>query len=585
MTMNRGNRKQGANPPGKLTPNSVSRRSLMKGTAALIGSAAASCLEPSVSTPGMGANAISNTTWEPGATTIVASDSKAIAETTAGKVRGFIRNGIYTFKGIPYGGPTGGSARFLPPTKPKPWAGVRSSMAYGYVCPQEPRLGWLSDELSWVFDWDDGRPGEDCLRLNIWTPGLNDNRKRPVMVWLHGGGYQAGSGQEQPGYYGENLSRRGEVVVVSLNHRLGILGFLNLAEFGEPYASSANVGMLDLVAALQWVHDNIANFGGDPGNVTIFGQSGGGGKVGVLMAMPAAQGLFHRAVVQSGSLLRQFTPDVSVKVTAAVLAELGLNASQIDQLQTLPADRLIGAGIAGLKKVAPPIRPEKWTILDWIGWQPTVDGKVLPAHSFDPAAPAVSANVPLMVGTCLNEFSVSILNPKLESLTDEELRTRVSAMFGPKNVRIIEAFHRGHPNARPVELWELITNVFRPLAVKQAERKAALGAAPAFIYIFKWPSPVLDGKFRSFHCLEIPFVFYNTDVYATMTGGGPEARALAEKVSDAWISFARTGNPNHPRLPKWPAFEADRGATMIFDKQCEVKNAPDRDELRALAEG
>ncbi len=584
MAVHNRDQKGGTSGIGGSTRISTSRRSLVKGAVALVGSTAASTLRPAMSMPGMGASALTNTPSQACEATIVASEANAVVETLAGKVRGFTRNGIYTFKGIPYAAPTGGSARFLPPAKPQPWPGVRSSMAYGYVCPQEPRLGWFSDELAWLFDWDDGRPGEDCLRLNIWTPGVNDGAKRPVMVWVHGGGYQAGSSQEQPGYYGENLSRRGDVVVVSVNHRLGVLGFLNLAEYGEKYASSANVGMLDLVAALEWVRDNITNFGGDAGNVTIFGQSGGGGKVGVLMAMPAAQGLFHRAVVQSGSLLRQFTPEVSSRVTAAVLAELELNPSQIDQLHTMPVDRLIGAGVAGLKKVAPPFRPEKWNILDWIGWQPTVDGKVLPSHSFDPAAPAISANVPLLVGTCLNEFTASILNPQLEQLTEDGLKMRVNAMFGQKGGRILAAFREGHPNARPVVLWELITNVFRPLAVKQADRKTALGAAPAYIYIFAWQSPVLDGRYRSFHCLDIPFVFYNTDVYATMTGGGAEPRRLAEKVSDAWINFARQGDPSHKGLPRWQAFTSDHGATMIFDKQCEVKYAPDRAELEALAQ-
>ena len=224
--------------------------------------------------------------------TIVASDEGAIAETVTGKVRGYIRNGIYTYKGIPYGDTTERSGRFQPPQKAKPWTGVRSSMQYGRVCPQGPRGSWDEDEESWLFCYDDGVQGEDCLRVNIWTPGINDHQKRPVMVWLHGGGFVSGSSQEHRSYDGERLSRRGDVVVVSLNHRLGPLGYLNLAPYGEKYASSAHLGMLDIIMALEWVRDNIANFGGDPGNVTIFGQSGGGGKVGTLMAMPAAKACF-----------------------------------------------------------------------------------------------------------------------------------------------------------------------------------------------------------------------------------------------------------------------------------------------------
>jgi para-nitrobenzyl esterase len=579
--MSESSSKSETHPIDKSMQKTLGRRALVKGAVTIAGGAAVVPLLPDIRTPTTNASSITNAASGECNTTIVASDENAIVETTAGKVRGFTRNGIYTFKGIPYGGPTGPNARFMPPTKPAPWSGVRSSMAYGYVCPQEPRLGWGRDELAWLFDWDDGRPGEDCLRLNIWSPGLNDNRKRPVMVWLHGGGYAAGSGQEQPGYYGENLSRRGDVVVVSLNHRVGALGFLNLGEFGEKYASSANVGMLDIVAALEWVRDNISNFGGDPGNVTIFGQSGGGGKVTVLMAMPAAQGLYHRAIVQSGSLMRQLTPKRSAELRAAVFEKLGLTDSQFDQLQTIDLDRLIAAGVAAVRKLAPP--PGTGNILDWIGWQPTVDGHILPTDAFDPVAPAISANVPMMIGTCLNEFSMSIFDPKLELLTDAELNARAAALFGNRSGKIVDAFRRGHPNAKPIVLLELMTNRFRLLAVQQAERKAALGAAPTFLYLFAWESPVLDGRYRSFHCLEIPFAFYNTDVYASATGGGPDARNLAGKVSDAWISFARKGDPNHGGLPKWPAFKSDESATMIFDKKCEVKNGPDREELQALA--
>ncbi|HMX28331.1 MAG TPA: carboxylesterase family protein, partial [Blastocatellia bacterium] len=262
--------------------NQLNRRNLMKGAAAIFGGAAASSLLPDGLLPDE-LTASAAATVNGCDTTVAAGDSKAIVETTAGKVRGYVRNGIHTFKGIPYAATTAGEARFQPPTKAKPWAGVRSSMQYGFLCPQQPRTGWGNDEVAWMFDWDDGRPGEDCLLVNVWTPGVNDNKKRPVMVWIHGGGFTAGSGQELKSYDGENLSKRGDVVVVSLNHRLGVLGFLNLAEFGERYAKSGNVGQLDLVAALEWVRDNIGNFGGDAGNVTIFGQSGGGAKVSTLM--------------------------------------------------------------------------------------------------------------------------------------------------------------------------------------------------------------------------------------------------------------------------------------------------------------
>jgi para-nitrobenzyl esterase len=515
---------------------------------------------------------------------IVASNKNAIVETTAGKVRGFTRNGIFTFLGIPYAATTAGAARFQPPAKVAPWAGLRSSMQYGFVSPQEPRAGWSNDEVAWMFDWDDGRPGEDCLRINLWTPGVNDNKKRPVMIWLHGGGFSAGSGQELKSYYGENLSRRGDVVLVSLNHRLGVLGYLNLAEIGgEKYANSANVGMLDIVAALEWVRDNIANFGGDPGNVMIFGQSGGGGKVNTLMAMPSAKGLFHRAAVESGSLLNASTAEDSAKLGAAVMQQLGLGASQIDKIQEVPVEQLVHAGIAAVKSLAPPFQPGGAFRLPRIGWQPTVDSVNLPTQPYDPVAPAMSAHIPLLVGTVLNEFSSAIYDPTLATLTDGELEERVAAQYKDNARHIMEVFRTAHPNDTPGELMSRISAApVRQSAITQAERQAALGGAPVYMYWFCWRTPVLDGRPGVFHCAELSFVFDNTDRCAPMTGGGPGPRALAAKVSEAWISLARRGDPNHAGLPTWPAFTASDKAVMIFDDKCGAKIDPDREERHAL---
>ncbi|MBV8830579.1 MAG: carboxylesterase/lipase family protein [Acidobacteriaceae bacterium] len=492
-----------------------------------------------------------------------------------------MRNGIYTFKGIPYAQSTAGKARFMPPKKPEPWTGVRSSMYYGQVCPQGPRAGWAVDENAFMFEWDDGQPGEDCLRVNVWTPGLNDNRKRAVMFWIHGGGYSAGSGQELKSYDGENLARRGNVVVVSLNHRLNALGYLNLSEYGEQWASAANVGMLDLVAGLEWVRDNIANFGGDPGNVMMFGQSGGGGKVGVLMAMPAAKGLFHRAAVQSGSSLRQLGPESSAKLAAATLAELGLTGSQVDQLQKIPYERIVAAGVDAQKKLNP-----GGTIPGsgmGINWGPTVDGRILPGNSFDPHAPEISASVPLLVGTVKNEFMNGIGHPEYESMTMDEVKTRVTQRYGNRSDAIIDAFRTAHPTAKPFDVLSLIFAApTRQNAITQAERKAALNAAPTYLYWFTWQTPILDGRPRAFHCCELPFCFDNTDRCAAMTGGTPQARELAAKVSEAWINFARTGDPNHQGLPKWPAFSTDKIPTMVLDNTCETKNDPDGTALRTV---
>jgi para-nitrobenzyl esterase len=554
------------------------RRALLKGAATLAGGA----LLPTA----IGAGTKTAPTANGCGAAVSAGSGKAVVETTAGKVGGYVRNGIFTFKGMPYAAPVGGEARFMPPAKPKPWAGVRSSMQYGQVCPQVARAGWANDEEAWLFSWDDGIPGENCLRVNVWTPGINDNKKRPVMVWLHGGGFQAGSGQELPSYDGESLSRRGDVVVVSVNHRLGVLGYLNLAEIGgAKYASAANVGNLDLVAALEWVRDNIANFGGDPGNVMIFGQSGGGGKVSSLLAMPSAKGLFHKAAVQSGSGLRMVQPQTSAKLAAAVLAELGLSASQLDQLHTLPVQRLIDAGTAAMRKVAPAGGPGRVynRRADRAGWGPTVDGQILPQHPFDPAAPEISANIPMLIGTTLNEFTSGINNPNADAMTEAELAERVKAMYGERSAQIIAAYRKANPKSKPFDLLSFISTVStRQNAVLQAELKAAQNAAPAYLYLFTWQTPVLDSRPRAFHCAELAFVFDNIDRCVNMTGGGADARALAARVSEAWIAFARKGDPNHPGLPKWPAFTADKGATMIFDNKCEVKNDPDGPERRTV---
>lgn len=557
----------------------LTRRSVLCGAATLAGTVASAAFLP---LPLPAAADLKKSSAEAsGKPAIVANDENAIVETTAGKVRGYTRNGIYTFKGIPYGATTAGKARFLPPAKPTPWTGVRSSMQYSYVCPQGPRAGWANDEEAWMFSWDDGIPGEDCLRANIWTPA-NDNKKRPVMVWLHGGGFQAGSGQELKSYDGERLSRRGDVVLVSLNHRLGVLGHLNLSAYGESYAGSGNLGMLDLVAALEWVRDNIRNFGGDPANVTIFGQSGGGGKVSTLMAMPSAKGLFHRAIVQSGSMTRGSSVERSGKIAADVLAELGLSGSEVSQLQELPYQKLIEAGGAVQRKNARPGLPNIRRMADTLVWAPVVDGTVLPRHPFDPDAPALSAQVPMLVGTVLNEFLNGINHPEYEIMTMDDVKKRVTDMFGEKSSQIIEVFQQAHPKEKPFDILSRIAaSSVRQGAVTQCERKAAQAAAPAYLYWFTWETPVLDRRPRAFHCAELAFCFDNTERCENMTGNGPEARHLAAQVSDAWIHFARTGNPNHPGLPAWPAFTAEKCPTMVFDSPCETKTNPDTTERKA----
>ncbi len=338
--------------------------------------------------------------------------------------------------------------------------------------------------------------------------------------------------------------------------------------------------MLDLVAALEWVRDNITSFGGDPGNVLIFGQSGGGAKVSTLLAMPAARGLIHKAVVQSGSGLRMVKPEHSAELSAAVLASLGIGKADIGRLHDLPVAALIQAQIDAGKKLpqSPPGGGGPGS--DRRGWGPTVDGVIVPHHPFDPVAPAISANVPMLIGTVLNESSPSMDNPEAERLSEAEMAAELSKRYGAKSAGVLAAARRLHPAAKPVELLSIITRP-RTNAIVQATRKAAQSAAPVYMYLFTWQTPILDGRPRAFHCSEIPFVFDNADVSAFATGGTPEARALAGRVSDAWINFARRGNPNHAGLPSWPVFAPTTGPLMVFDNTCVVKNDPDR-ELREL---
>lgn len=499
-----------------------------------------------------------------------------LAQTTCGSVAGYIDNGIFTYKGIPYAK----AERFMPPVPADKWEGVRSCRAYGPTCPQGKRMGWYSDEQAFSFNWNDGFPDEDCLRVNIWTPGINDGKKRPVMVWLHGGGYSAGSGQELPSYDGRNLAEKGDVVVVTLNHRLNVLGFLDLSAYGEKYAHSGNSGLLDLVAALEWVQENIANFGGDASNVTIFGQSGGGGKVSTLLATPAAKGKFHKAIVQSGAMLRTMDSRWSRRIGAAVVEELGITPCRIDEISKVPFEDLLAAGEKVIARLKP--EAEKHGFASFIfGWAPTVDGSVLPRQPFDPQAPEQSKDIPMLIGTTIHEFSMSTYVPQLRTINQDAAVEYLKSRYGDRTDEFLELFENTYPGYEPKDLIDT-DFIFRPSAIEQAGLKSRQGGAPVYMYMFAWESPVLDGILRSTHCMEIPFVFNNADFHASMTGGGTGAMKLADVMSQSWINFARTGDPNTEKLPEWPTYNCSEGAAMIFNDDCEVRYNHDKELINFI---
>jgi para-nitrobenzyl esterase len=543
---------------------SITRRSFLQ-TAGTAGAAAvAGSVAPS---PAIAAAVDSKS---PGKATVIARDNENIVETAYGKVRGSDRSGVHVFLGIPYGADTSGANRFMPAKGPAPWAGVRSTLQYGPTCPTR----WTStgDESRFVYEPDLGFMSESCLVANVWTPGINDNKKRPVLVWMHGGGFFHGSSQEIKAYDGEMLSRSGDVVVVSFNHRLNTLGFLNLSEFGPEYANSGNIGMMDLVFLLGWVRDNVANFGGNPNNVTIMGQSGGGAKVGTLMAMPSAKGLFHKASIHSGTHLRVIDKEQSLESAHAVLAQLDVNKNNLDKLRTIGWNQLVGA----------------WNELQRrghaIAWSVYVDGDIIPHQPWDPSAPEVSADVPLMVGTVLNETFGGADKPDCFSMTEEEMMKDLSTYFGARTWEVVEVFRKGHPKANPFQLSTIIKagSSQRAPAMIQAQRKAALGKAPAYNWWLQWQTPILSGRAMAFHCSDLSFFFNNSERCAQATGNGPEAQRLAAQMSQAWIHFARNGNPNHPAIPNWKPVNVNGSQTMIFDTNTHFSEDPDSAERQLV---
>jgi para-nitrobenzyl esterase len=500
------------------------------------------------------------------------STASQVASTTHGKVRGAIDRGVLVFKGIPYGADTA-PRRFMAPTPPAGWPGVRDATEFGPRAPQTAVHGSLDPRHGYHLPPELGPASEDCLHLNVWTPGLRDHRKRPVMVYIHGGAYSSGSANNSL-YDGVNLCLRGDVVVVTLNHRLNLFGFLYLADLAPGFEDSGNAGMLDLVLALQWVRDNIEEFGGDASRVLIFGQSGGGAKCATLMSMPAASGLFHRVITMSGQQITASRREQATARSVAVLKELGMPTNRINDLRTLPMERLIQASHAA----------------GYYG--PVKDGGTLVRDPFDPDAPPISAHVPMILGNTHDETRLLIGggDPATFELTwktfPEKLEVIQQFLGGMKTEDVVNHYRKMYPSYSASDAFFAATTAFRSWRGQliEAERRAVQPAAArhTWVYELDWKTPIDGGKWGAPHTLDIPLAFGNVAVADGMCGNGPEARGLSMLMSDTWIAFAHNGDPNHKDLPKWQAYGLDKRLTMSFAVQPLLVSDPRGPERRMI---
>lgn len=487
-----------------------------------------------------------------------------VVQTRAGKLRGFVTRGTYTFHGIRYAV----ARRFHAPEPVKPWRGIKDALAYGYVCPlleqDKPSNEVMIPHRYWPMD-------ENCQFLNIWTQSLDENAKKPVMVWLHGGGFFAGSSIEQVAYDGENLSRYGDVVVVSLNHRLNILGYLDLSPFGEEYANSANAGNDDMIAALEWIRENIAAFGGDPENVTLFGQSGGGMKVWTLMQMPAADGLFHKGIVQSG-LIRGALDCGNGDGTAivqALMEELGLK--RVKELETVPYALLAQA----YRKVSPALLAQG----KYVGGNPKANDFFLG----DPLAVGFrqhARQIPVMIGTVLGEFSFQPAPSPGEKRNQKWLDANLAKRYGSHADKIRQLFREAYPEKEDSDAL-FVDSLFREPTMDFVEQKSRCPESKTYSYLFSYTFPYDDGHI-AWHCSEIPFVFHNVSRVDVCQNGKVTDR-LEQQLTDAWLNFARTGDPSSPNLPTWTPCAPGDEACMIFDETCRLAHNHDHALIRLHA--
>ncbi len=490
-----------------------------------------------------------------------------VVETTGGRVRGSTDGQVSSFRGMPYAASTAGQNRFLPPAPAAPWPGVRDATAFGCSAPQLPAS---TDPLSAWYNALEPM-SEDCLFLNVWTPGTAG--RRPVMVWLHGGAWVSCAGTA-PGFDGTVLARDGDVVVVTLNHRLNLFGSIRLDDPDARFAQSGNAGVLDMVAALRWVRDNAAEFGGDPSNVTIFGQSGGAAKVSALLACPAARGLFHKAIAQSCSgSLRLAPPEEAAELAHDLARRLGIGRPDAASLQAVPADRLIA-----LTQGMPPV------------FRPVLDGVTFPANPFDPAAPAGAGDIPTLFGNAATECTLYMAQDMANfSLDAPEVERRIARFLRIDTAaaaRIVDAYQTALPGGTPSQVMAAVTTdyTYRRNTTTEALLQSAAASAPVHAYVFDWRTPVRGGVLQSPHTSEVPFVFGTAPAAAALVGTGPDIEPLTRMMVATWSAFARTGDPANPDLPDWPRYEAAGRSTMLLSLESTVSGNPGGKRREALAD-